>query len=1418
MRSRRSGRWTGAVAAALAVVLLGPGATVPGAAAPVRVAGPPGAGLVAGCETFGFTAMPAVAGVAAPRDVEAVDTNQNGFDDLLVASASGDGDVHQLIAVGNGTFRTSVGPGAPPEVYPAPGTPRAVTVGYFNRDAKPDYAVATTDGVGVWFGAAGGDPGFGPGGRVLAGRSVADVAVADFDRDLLPDLAALDPEDRTDRDDDRVRVFRNLNGGSFDQRFLLGDQPTYVQPDFLAAGDLTGNGVPDLLVSSRTQGTVSVIRDGANSPAPRVEGIGEAWKPAIADFDLDGRLDAAVAIPGEDRIRLWSDYRDPPSGGFPPAPRELPSLDLGPLTPGREGPHDVDVADVNRDGRPDLVVVGYASRAVYVFPGRGDGTFGTPAVLAAGSQPVQAAVGRFDNNQSLDVAVLDEVDNTLRVYLNTCTAPGPNLTAGGLEVTQVIQDLGNSVDLVADRRTVVRAYVGTDAQTPAVTAALHGFRADGTSLGPPLAPANPGRLLVPDRTVRRGQLGGGFLFELPTQWTSEGQVRLRVEINPDRRVTEPDHLDNVTERTVRFQASQPVRVKLIRFGYQRDGQTVLPPESDLDRAESLLRRTLPTSRLEVTRADYRDDHPFFWIGDDSFFLDAQDARSVLDRYRQATAGTREPGVYHLVMVNRDRMGGIAENIPGWVAVGGAHNPTTILHELGHLLGAGHVECTDNPGDETGPRSYPYPRGTIGGPDPANPGFAGYDIGDASVGAPRRIVWAPDTSPPVADLMSYCRNTWVSDDLWRLWRNRVQNPPAQQGATGDLLALSGAVGDGTATLTGQRLTRTTQRPATTPGPYALRLLDAAGATLAEHPFTPAATEHAATRPFHEVVDFAPGTRRVTLVDTRAGRDLATLPVSANPPVVALAGEAPPASVPATGPVTVGWSAGDADGGPVTASVLYSPDGADDWRVLATGLTGTSYTLDAAQLAGTGGAATGRLRVRVTDGVHTADATSGPLTVAGKNPAVRITAPMGGTFFATGQTVTLAASVTDPEQGDLDGAAVRWTSDRDGDLGTGATRTPGQLSEGRHVLTVTATDADGLRATVRTEVTVGRVLPAGGPPTADAGPDRTAVEGDTVTLDATRTTDPDGDPVTLSWTVLAQPEGGGLGGGLRLEGPARTPSFRADRAGTYRLELTATDARHGTATDTVTVTVANRPIEVSPIALDEELRVAGPVTVRATFTDPGVPDTHRCAVDWDGGGPAPATPGVVSEDRNEGGCVATGDLRPGVHVARLTVTGDDGGTGQQTVRIVVYDPSDVTVAGAGAIVSPAGALSADVAATGPGEFAFVAGLVKGSPTPFGATTFRLPGREFTFAGTTHERLTVAGSVGRYQGEGTVNGRPGYAYQLTVADAPDGRDVDRFRIRIWESDGGRVVYDSGRGAPDDLDPAHLQPLNQGRVVVVG
>src|SRR5205823_908540 len=52
-----------------------------------------------------------------------------------------------------------------------------------------------------------------------------------------------------------------------------------------------------------------------------------------------------------------------------------------------------------------------------------------------------------------------------------------------------------------------------------------------------------------------------------------------------------------------------------------------------------------------------------------------------------------------------------------------------------------------------------------------------------------------------------------------------------------------------------------------------------------------------------------------------------------------------------------------------------------------------------------------------------------------PAVAIAAPAAGSVFAPGAAITFTASATDAEEGDL-GAAIHWTSSRDGALGTGA----------------------------------------------------------------------------------------------------------------------------------------------------------------------------------------------------------------------------------------------------------------------------------------------------------------------------------------------------------------------------------------------
>ena len=72
------------------------------------------------------------------------------------------------------------------------------------------------------------------------------------------------------------------------------------------------------------------------------------------------------------------------------------------------------------------------------------------------------------------------------------TDAGCTLELVGLEVTQSIQDWENSVVLVENKPTYVRAHIQTvDGLQPDVVGLLHGFR-DGVSLpGSPLSPANP---------------------------------------------------------------------------------------------------------------------------------------------------------------------------------------------------------------------------------------------------------------------------------------------------------------------------------------------------------------------------------------------------------------------------------------------------------------------------------------------------------------------------------------------------------------------------------------------------------------------------------------------------------------------------------------------------------------------------------------------------------------------------------------------------------------------------------------------------------------------------------------------------------------------------------------------------------------
>ena len=82
---------------------------------------------------------------------------------------------------------------------------------------------------------------------------------------------------------------------------------------------------------------------------------------------------------------------------------------------------------------------------------------------------------------------------------------------------------------------------------------------------------------------------------------------------------------------------------------------------------------------------------------------------------------------------------------------------------------------------------------------------------------------------------------------------------------------------------------------------------------------------------------------------------------------------------------------------------------------------------------------------------------PFAVDEHSPMVTIAHPEAGSVISP--TLTLMGYGYDLEDGELGGAALVWTSDREGELGTGSQVFVQNLVSGTHRLTLTVTDSHG-----------------------------------------------------------------------------------------------------------------------------------------------------------------------------------------------------------------------------------------------------------------------------------------------------------------------------------------------------------------------
>jgi len=134
--------------------------------------------------------------------------------------------------------------------------------------------------------------------------------------------------------------------------------------------------------------------------APSTVAVGpRPFSVSVADLNDDGRLDLVVPDFVDAKVRVFLGNGD---GSF----RAQASLTVGerPL-PSDVRPSSVEVADVNGDGRLDLVVANFEEGSVSVLPGNGDGSFAEQKTYPVGRGPYSVAVADVNGDGRPDLVV-----------------------------------------------------------------------------------------------------------------------------------------------------------------------------------------------------------------------------------------------------------------------------------------------------------------------------------------------------------------------------------------------------------------------------------------------------------------------------------------------------------------------------------------------------------------------------------------------------------------------------------------------------------------------------------------------------------------------------------------------------------------------------------------------------------------------------------------------------------------------------------------------------------------------------------------------------------------------------------------------------------------------------------------------------
>jgi hypothetical protein len=338
------------------------------------------------------------------------DWNGDGKTDVALAGQlpqAGQYAIAIMLSNGGGTFQAPVN-------YSLTAAPFALNSADFNSDGKLDLVTADmTSGLSVWLG--NGDGTFQTAIITKPPQPFwqTSLVISDFNQDGHPDIATATMGIQSDEGVPDLTLFLGNGNGGFESTVF--SSLVYVP---LAAGDLNGDGKPDLMVTYGAGTFVSLLNSGNATftvgpsiilgvdTAVQVPGVVE-----LADLNGNGKLDLVTGFDSTESPGLVSVIYGNGDGSF----AQFPVYSSNAAISSSPDYSTLVAADFNNDGKPDLATAflgpeGYLNLSVLLNDGAG---FSAPTVTATGSRaaPSYLVAANFKLNGPMDVAIAQSPAN-----------------------------------------------------------------------------------------------------------------------------------------------------------------------------------------------------------------------------------------------------------------------------------------------------------------------------------------------------------------------------------------------------------------------------------------------------------------------------------------------------------------------------------------------------------------------------------------------------------------------------------------------------------------------------------------------------------------------------------------------------------------------------------------------------------------------------------------------------------------------------------------------------------------------------------------------------------------------------------------------------------------------------------------------